>query len=532
MEPRTKEAADSIAQKMFTHRLYFDDKKVRYVIVRHSQMESEETYTCVQGVAYPRIYTEDAAILFQDDKQRRYSATVDYSLKKTMDEDGAVRKVLALGVDEPGVLLHYCESHELDKDNLDIFQRLVKSDAFCMEYKQKVRRRILDYYAEHVFGEDLDQYLKQMDYREYARVDRQKLLVVLISRGLFSQAQAIVEEFGYEGVDMRSLLKLVSRMIVRCDMLEDEELLALASDVYRNGFYDEVILTYLMKYRFGPVDEMFSIWKSAVGFEMDTYNLEEKILQLLMFTTDYRKEGEHVLESYIRHSGREWIVSGYLTHVSYGIFVKEYTMSPFVKNCLLNAYMQKWMVNEVCYLALFKELSREKSRKEALLTIEKELLKMCMDKEMVFSFFHRLPPEILSLYQMDDKTCVEYHTSPEAKVTLVYALDTGLGRALEYKTEPLKNVYEGIFTKPFTMFYGETLHYYFSEECNGQTKRTPERVLGMSKVEGTPFSKYQMINQILSARKLDKHHEVKQGLKQYFRQEQYVKEMFVITEED
>ena len=170
---------------MFTHRLYFDDKKVRYVIVRHSQIESEETYTCVQGVAYPRIYTEDAAILFQDDKQRRYSATVDYSLKKTMDEDGAVRKVLALGVDEPGVLLHYCESHELDKDNLDIFQRLVKSDAFCMEYKQKVRRRILDYYAEHVFGEDLDQYLKQMDYREYARVDRQKLLVVLISRRPF-----------------------------------------------------------------------------------------------------------------------------------------------------------------------------------------------------------------------------------------------------------------------------------------------------------------------------------------------------------
>lgn len=530
--PKTEGQAKLLVQKLFTHRLYCDDKKIRYVIVRHEQLREEEIYPCIQGVAYPRIYTEDAAILFQDDKQRRYSATVDYSLKKTMDEDGAVRKVLALGVDEPGVLLHYCESHELDKDNLDIFQRLVKSDAFCMEYKQKVRRRILDYYAEHVFGEDLDQYLKQMDYREYARVDRQKLLVVLISRGLFSQAQAIVEEFGYEGVDMRSLLKLVSRMIVRCDMLEDEELLALASDVYRNGFYDEVILTYLMKYRFGPVDEMFSIWKSAVGFEMDTYDLEEKILQLLMFTTDYRKEGEHVLESYIRHSGREWIVSGYLTHVSYGIFVKEYTMSPFVKNCLLNAYMQKWMVNEVCYLALFKELSREKSRKEALLTIEKELLKMCMDKEMVFSFFHRLPPEILSLYQMDDKTCVEYHTSPEAKVTLVYALDTGLGRALEYKTEPLKNVYEGIFTKPFTMFYGEILHYYFSEECNGQTKRTPERVLGMSKVEGTPFSKYQMINQILSARKLDKHHEVKQGLKQYFRQEQYVKEMFVITEED
>ena len=45
-------------------------------------------------------------------------------------------------------------------------------------------------------------------------------------------------------------------------------------------------------------------------------------------------------------------------------------------------------------------------------------------------------------------------------------------------------------------------------------------------------SKYQMINQILSARKLDKSEEVKKGLKKYLRQEQYVKEMFVITEED
>ncbi len=41
---------------------------------------------------------------------------------------------------------------------------------------------------------------------------------------------------------------------------------------------------YLMKFRFGPVDELLDIWKSACGFEMDTYSLEERILSLLMFT--------------------------------------------------------------------------------------------------------------------------------------------------------------------------------------------------------------------------------------------------------
>ena len=287
-----------------------------------------------------------------------------------------------------------------------------------------------------------------------------------------------------------------------------------------------------MKYRFGPVDDLFAIWKSARGFELDTYDLEEKILELLMFTEDYRKEGEQILESYIHHSGREWIVSGYLTHVSYGIFVKEFTMSSFVKNCLVNAYMQKWPVNEVCHLALFKELSRDKGHKEALLSIERDLLKKCVEKGMVFSFFHRLPSDILNVYQLDDKTCVEYHADPEAKVTLVYALDTGLGRKPEYKTEPLRNIYQGIFTKTFTLFYGETLHYYFCEECDGKTKKTPERVLSMSKVEGAPFSKYQMINQILSARKLDKGGEVTARMKEYLRREQYVREMFVITKED
>lgn len=532
MNPRKKADGDAISKKLFTHRLFFDDKKIRYVSVRHSQLKQEEIYACVQGVAYPRIYTDDAVILFQDEKQRRYSATVDRSLKEMFDDKDQVEKVLRLGVTEPGVLLHYCESVPLSRENLDIFQKLVESEAFADDYKRAVRQRILDYYAAHIHGEDLDDYLKKMDYREYALVDKETLLSVLISRGLFAQAIGVVEEFGFEGLDMRSLLKLTSRMIVRCDMAEDEELLALAGDVYRSGFYDEVILKYLMLYRFGPLDEIFSIWKSAVGFEMDTYELEEKLLQLLLFTSDYRKDGEAVLEDYIRQSGREWLVSAYLTQVSYGIFVKEYAMSSFIKNCLVNAYMQKWPVNQVCHLALFKAISREKGRKESLLNMEKELLKECVEGGMAFSFFRKLSPQLLSPYQLDDKTCVEYHAGPKAKVTIVYALDTGLGMELEYKSEPLRNVYEGIFTKTFTLFYGETLHYYFRVEQDGKAKNTSERVLTMNKVEGTPFSKYQLLNQILSARRLDKEGEVLTKMKQYLRQEQYVKDMFAIEKED
>lgn len=531
MEPSSVSDAREAAREMYTCRLYCDDKKIRQVIVRHHQMAKEEIYPCIQGVAYPRIYTEDAVILFQDEKQRRYASTVEYNVSPLMDERELLGQVLEKGVTEPGVLLHYCENAVLSKDNLDIFQKLVQSEAYTEAYRRSVRKKILDYYAEHVQGEDLDDYLKKMDFREYALVDHKTILEVLISRRFFEQAMQLIEEFGYEGADMGSLLKLASRMIVQKEMEEDEELLALSLAVYKAGKYDEVILHYLMKYRFGPLDDLFSIWKSAKGFEMDTYDLEEKILGLLIFTSDYRKDGELILQSYVKQAGKERIIGAYLTLVSYGVFVKEYSMSTFIREWLEIAYERKWPVNKICRMALLKVLSKEKSLKSKYEDMKRELLQECMKDGYVFSFFRRLSPQLLSPYQLDDKTYVEFHTHPEAKVTLFYALDTGLGIASGYKSEPLKNMYEGIFTKTFTLFYGETLHYYFKVEHGGRTQKTSERVITMNHVDGTSVSKYQLLNQMLSARHLDKEKEVTARMKQYLRQEQYAKEMFMIEKE-
>ena len=149
----------------------------------------------------------------------------------------------------------------------------------------------------------------------------------------------------------------------------------------------------------------------------------------------------------------------------------------------------------------------------------------------MFAFFADLDQSILQPYQLDDKTFVEYHGSPEDSVTLYYSLDTGLGTVPEYKSEPLRNIYEGIFVKTFTLFYGETLRYYFQTEDADGVHKTDEKVLTMNQTDDRASSKYLLINQILCARKLEKEPEVREKLEQYLRQEQYVKEMFVIEKE-
>ena len=530
-KPKTKELGQAIASKMFTCRLYCDDPKIRQVIVRHGQMEKEEMYPCVQGVAYPRIFTEDAVILFQDDKQRRYASTVAYNLKKLMNEQEMLEDVLESGAVEAGLLLHYCENTKISAENLKLFQKLVEQDAFTDAYKEEIRGKILEYYASHIHEEEVERHLEKMDYREYAAVNKKLLLEILISRGLYRQAMSIVELVGFEGVEEISLLKMASRMILKCDMAEDDELVALASYIYRSGKYDEVILQYLMQYRMGPIDELLAIWKSAKGFEMDTYEMEERLLGILMFCVDYRKEGEEVLESYVIQAGKERIVGAYLTQISYGYLVKGYPVSEFVRQRLEYSWKQKWPTNLICRIALLKLLSREKEEQEKTLLMKKEILEECIKNGYQFAFFQKLPAELLSPYQLDDKVFVECIANPEAKVTLHYACDTGLGLEMKYKTEPMRYHYEGIYTKAFTLFYGETLHYYFTVEEDGVSKKTPERVMQMDRIAGLPSSKYQLINQILSARLLDKNEEVQNGLKHFLRQEQYVKEMFVIEKE-
>lgn len=525
-DPKTTREARAIAKKMYTCRVFCDDKKLRQVIIRHNQLEKEEAYPLVQGVAYPRIYTDDAVIIFQDDKQCRYVSTVAYNLKKVLDERDMDARVLELGADDPGVLLHYCETHAILPENLKYFDRLVHSDAFSAEYLALVRKKILLYYQKHLKEDPLDDSLRTLDKRAYAQVDRRLMLELLIDQGMFLTAMDVVREFGYEGVDENRLTRLASRMITRSTDQDQEELLQLCSHVYRNGKHDGVILNYLMQRRQGPMEELLAIRKSAAGFDLDTYSFDEKILKLLMFLSDDRKEGEEILESYMAQSGKGRVIGGYLTLLSYGIFVKERGISPFVKKALLRVYQDRWPVNRICRMTLLKAVCRENHIDKRGSNLLRDLFRECVTNGGIYSFYRRLPVELLSPYQLDDKTIVEYHGSPQSKVTICYELDSGLGRKTGVRQELLKNQYEGICAKAFTLFYGETLRYSFVEEQNGQQKKSPEHVITMNQVSDQAASKYQLLNRMLALRKLEKGQEVLTQIRKYLRQEQYVKKMF------
>ena len=522
---------EALSEVVFTNRLYCDDPKIRNVIVCQAQMAAEEIYPCVKGVAYPRIYTDDAVILFQDTQQRRYAATVDYNLRKLFDEE-VIERCQKAGAQNVGFILYQCSDRnsrkKVSQNNLDAHQRLIDCDAFTEKFRREIRRRLLVYYVDNARGEEIDEYLRSLNYAEFASVDKKQLMELLIERGMLQEAYDVLCEFGSEGVEVQALVKLCSRMILKEEFEEDDELLSLAAEVFANGLYDEVILHYLMLYYVGPVKFMMKLWESARGFQMDTYRLEEKILEQLIFVENSTDEGSEVLESYVKQRGQEKVILSYLTFLSYQYFVHGKQMTDYAQRCLEAAYDREWRMSMICKVTLLKLYAGRKEWNSSQENQVKRLLEECAKRHLRFSFFKQLPADMLTVYQLDDKVIVEYHGNPDARVILNYALDTGLGTDLEYQSEPLRNLYQGYFNKTFTLFYGETLHYYFSVEENGACMVTEEKSVSAAASEGQNQTRYQMINQIISARLLGKNEIAGKKIQEYQLQEKYVERLFSI----
>ena len=70
------------------------------------------------------------------------------------------------------------------------------------------------------------------------------------------------------------------------------------------------------------------------------------------------------------------------------------------------------------------------------------------------------------------------------------------GKEESYTKEDVKNYFEGIFVREFTLFSGEELECYIEEELGGEVKRSGIRVLRASDPSEEGSSKYAYLNRI------------------------------------
>lgn len=523
----------ALARVLFTQRIYCDDPKIRRVIVRHASMKKEQVYVCADKTAYISLYTKDAAVLFEDSCQRRYVATVDYNIHPLLDVEELSGKLCKDGRKYLGMLLHVCGElkHEnpVNEQNIENFQAVLEQEDFTDSYRQEIRKRLLLYYESQMDNRNLRESLKNMDFREFARVNKRLLITILVKQDMFLGAYDLVCEYGYENIDIPVLLRLCSQMILNLEFEYEEEMLLLASYIVREGVYDEILLRYLVKHFEGPVDEMVWLWERAMGFAVDCYGLEEKILLYSMFTRYAHPQGLKILQEYISQGGREQVLLAYLTFESYEYFVGEAQKDKFLFEALEKVLEHQWECDIICRLALLKHDTEENNWDDRKMKQAGKILEECEEERLKFAFFQKLPEELLQIYQMDDKLFAECKAKPGAKVTIHYQIEREHVLS-EEKTEPIKERYQGIYNKDFVLFYGEKLMVYFVIEQEGSREITEKQILTVDKSGFTGRSKYQMLNAMLQMKERGQTEDLCRMEEEYLRQEQQIGQLFPLID--
>lgn len=537
-EIKSKEIAEAMGEVLFTHRLYCDDKKVRNVIVCHGALEREESYPCVNGVAYISLYTPEAKIIFQDEKCRRYVATVEYNLQKLMNVEEFLPQCMAFDVENAGFLLHVCGDNVKDTPmnihNISLFQHAALKGTFTENYRQQICKKLLKYYAVNAGDDTLNSYLRTIDYRSFAQVDKVLLIEVLIDRGMYPEAFDLICEYGHEQVAVSKLVRLCSRMIDQSkeEWKEEpeEELLLLAVHVFRMGKYDERILKYLLANYEGLLEDMCSIRKCGKDFYLDTYDMDERILKYSMFVRKHVENGGEILKSYLQKGGRELVVMAYLTFTAYGYFWDEIPADPYVFANISVAYERELEMDSVCRLALLKYYAFCPTLDERQEQQAEDLLDEFQQKGLRFAFYQKLPRSFLLPGQLEDRIFVEQKASPKDRVTLHYSLSSAADSEVIYKNEPMKRMYRELFSKEFILFYGETLTYYITIEHQGKLVTLPKKSVTMPSVDMDGRSKYQLINQMLEAKMLGKQNALMEKAHQYRQACRVAEDLFWLVE--
>ena len=106
----------------------------------------------------------------------------------------------------------------------------------------------------------------------------------LISQGYYTEAYDMVCRYGSEEMGTKELRELVIKMLLDSLLREDQRLLSLSFQVFLAGQAESTILDYLCEYFNGTVDQMFNILLAGIREQVDTADMEERLLCQMLFT--------------------------------------------------------------------------------------------------------------------------------------------------------------------------------------------------------------------------------------------------------
>lgn len=524
-----EELAHCLARILFTHKLVLFDKRMVRAIVYQKQLKEPQIVPIVERAAYFQLYSDEYVILFEDEKGRRYVSSISYRLEKLMEPENYVEKCMELAKDElPYIISHFEKKPNYltyGKEDEKFFPRLLFATELEDSYQAETALEILRYYQTKEPCEMVAEYLSQADFAVMPQPVRQYMLETLVNQHMYEKAYDLIQIYGMDQIGSAAKVTLASYIIEQLsEGQEDEYLLLLCANTFANKKYNDKILEYLCEFYSGPEEMMQRLWRAARSFDINTFELEERILVQMLYTDSNLSVLEELFAHYYEAGGRELVVLAYITACAHAYFVNKEKISPDVLAVIRYRYLHKLELNDACKLALLLSLSKESGEAGDSYDIADSLLAEYTCRNMNFAFYKDLDKRLVQKYHLYDKVFLEYRTDPKKHVLLHYSRDED---GENFIRQDMPDVYDGIFVEQFVLFFGEEIQYYVTEEYGNQVDVTESSRLTRNDVYSQKDeSRYDLINQMLISATLSDEKSLYHNMKQYAEFDEVTKKVF------
>ncbi|MDO5574271.1 MAG: DUF5717 family protein [bacterium] len=524
--------APHLAKMIFTREVAVDNPVFKEIIVVYSQLTEEYSYPINDGLAYPQVYGRDYEMFLQDGDGNR-TVLPENSDTKLMEEETFIYAVHDFVTGNIGFCLYLCEGKRhyvvIDDHNAEFCRVLVESPLVQEDYKREIRVMLLHYYYDHDDMVNLDELLLAIDSAALNSKDRAELVEYLVRRGMYDEGYHIVDTYGMEQISSKTCVKLCSNRILHQEDAADEKLLALCYQAFKANKYDIVTLTYLTTNFRGLTKEMRNVWKAAVMFDIDAYYLEERLIIQMLYTGTTVGEKEEIFDAYLKAGSNTAVELAYLSFNAYDYFVRDRMIEDKTFEHLLHNYRRGENLNDACRLALLKYYTEEHARDAEINQMIAVFIKEFIHKNMYFKFFMDFIDIVPELFMYADKTIIEYKANPQSRVVLHYVLEGQEENGDLYKKEDMRNMYGGIYTKEFILFFGENLQYYITEMNGDKEKLTESNSVSISDViADNEENRFELLNDMVVAQTLQDEDSLMKLMEKYVQTDYVVNRIFTL----
>ena len=492
-----------------TYEIDCKDPAMQEVIVIHREVQKEEHSKIRNGRAYVQIYTEDPIILFADSYGKRY-ADVAYEQVRLSNMQKYLELSFDANQDNEYLLIHFAREYENQKDHaldkIEIYKNIMKFPSIRRSYKEKLTKEMIDFYFDNYHGSGLEEYLRTVDKDGLDQTTRTKVMEMMIARGMYPDAFDMIEDYGFDSVETGLLVRLCARQVEVHEEAENPTLTELCQYLFKIGKYTEGILKYLSKFGNGCLADLIRLWKKEKEFVYENHILEEKILVQAMFTDQYMVNLRDIFKSYYQYGIVRNIKSAFYVYMC-GYYIQKKNDIRFLGHVqYLFSYLEQdvasgYLVPNICKIALLCYASGRQNLMKDKIKLYQEMLSYMCNHGVMLEEFKKFAKWFEVPFFLLDKQIVDYRTEPSSRVFISYTMKDQ-HETTEEVTEEMHQIFPGIYTDRFVLFYGDELQYKIREEKkDGQiVESKPVQICLNDEKAYTTENRFDQLNHILIKR--------------------------------